>query len=368
MKLTAQRKQLTEALTYVAQALNNRPNIPALASIKLDADGDTLTLTATDYDRWHRAAIDAQGDPGQALAPGQLLRDLVAGLKADEVTLAADNGRLHLTAGRSRYQLAAAPVEDYPTPLDPGPEVATVDAEALRHACEAAAAAASTEQAQPGLLGANLQHADRTLTVAASDRYRLVATHLHTGADGEWRALPNARELAAVTKHLDGQVTIRRTDNTITVDDGQHTATLRLIDREWVPNWQRLVPASSRHILVDVAELDEAIDRAKLVVEKNSPLRIDIDGDQIRLSPNSGDHQGSEELEALSADLDQTFVAGYQPGYLLTALVTQRTERAHLDLPDDPNKPLAIRPIEPDADQAGDHHLHIVMPIRFDRS
>ena len=65
MKLRLDRDQLAEAITWTARALSTRPATPVLTGILLEADADTLTFTAYDYDVSRRSQCPATTtDPG----------------------------------------------------------------------------------------------------------------------------------------------------------------------------------------------------------------------------------------------------------------------------------------------------------------
>ncbi|RNB64005.1 DNA polymerase III subunit beta, partial [Brevibacillus invocatus] len=50
MNITVQREKLSNAVSHVSKAVSNRTTIPILTGIKIKADDEGLTLTASDSD------------------------------------------------------------------------------------------------------------------------------------------------------------------------------------------------------------------------------------------------------------------------------------------------------------------------------
>src|SRR5690349_24485894 len=102
MKLTIDRNALMRALSHVQAVVERRNTIPILSNILLQAEGDKLSLTATDLDIEASDAAEAKiKKSGSITAPAQTLFDVVRKLpEGSEISLELSDGRLAISAGR----------------------------------------------------------------------------------------------------------------------------------------------------------------------------------------------------------------------------------------------------------------------------
>ena len=98
--------------------VERRNTIPILSNVLLSADRDTMALSATDLDMEiideTPGRVDGQG---QITAPAHTLYEIVRKLpEGSEVELrfSADDPRLQVSAGRSRFNLPVLPAGDFP--------------------------------------------------------------------------------------------------------------------------------------------------------------------------------------------------------------------------------------------------------------
>src|SRR3712207_2539683 len=77
MKITVARDELVAKLGAVSRAVSTRGTVQVLSGILISADGDALTLAATDMELSLRTTLDAQveGD-GAVVIPGKPLVDI----------------------------------------------------------------------------------------------------------------------------------------------------------------------------------------------------------------------------------------------------------------------------------------------------
>src|SRR5690349_24550769 len=89
VKLTCERDELVRRLAIVSRALSTRTTVQVLSGILLDAEGDRLTLAATDMELSLRSSLDAQIESeGRGVVQGKLLGEIAGVLPGSEVTLA----------------------------------------------------------------------------------------------------------------------------------------------------------------------------------------------------------------------------------------------------------------------------------------
>ncbi len=183
MKFQVERDVLAEAVGWVSRALPARPVIPVLSGLLLQAgDGLTaggLTLSCFDYEVSARAEVGAEvAEPGTVLVPGRLLAEITRSLPSLPVEFADDPDGVSLTCGSASFTLVTLPVEEYPDLPVLSLTAGTVDGGDLAAAVGQVAPAASRDDTLPLLTGVNLEVQGETMTLAATDRYRLAVRDL----------------------------------------------------------------------------------------------------------------------------------------------------------------------------------------------
>src|ERR1700758_5237328 len=178
VKLQVERDPLAEAVAWTARALPARPTAPVLAGMRLQA-GSELTLSTFDYEVSAQATIPVTADePGTVLVSGRLLAEIVRSLPAKPVELTTDGTRTTVKCGSATFTLLRLPAEEYP-PLPAMPETTgTVGADTFASAIHQVAIAAGKDDTLPALTGIRMEINEDTLTMVATDRYRLAVREL----------------------------------------------------------------------------------------------------------------------------------------------------------------------------------------------
>src|SRR5689334_6092746 len=190
MKFRVERDALADAVAWTAKSLPSRPSVPVLAGVMLRVSDGRLQVSGFDYEVSSQVGVDVQADAdGAALVSGRLLAEITKSLRALPVELAAVGSHVELTCGSARFTLPTMPVEDYPTLPDMPATAGTVEAGPFAAAVAQVALAAGRDDTLPVLTGVRLELEGTTLTMLATDRYRLAIREL------EWR--PEGGEVSA---------------------------------------------------------------------------------------------------------------------------------------------------------------------------
>ncbi len=375
MKFRLDRDVLADAVAWTARTLPNRPTVPVLAGLRIDASDTQVTFSSFDYEVSGRVSVEADvADGGTVLVSGRLLADIARSLPNKPVDLNADGSKVTITCGSARFTLLTLPVEEYPD-LPSMPEASgTVDGTVLAEAVSQVAVAAGRDDMLPTLTGIRIEIEGETVTLGATDRYRLAVREFtwNPGTpDISAVALVPARTLVDAAKTLGPAGAVTLALGTGTQDSllglaagGRHT-TSRLIDGEWVPNYRRLFPAETATVArVEISALVESVKRVALVAERNTPVRLAFDEGQVVLEAGSG--EDAQASEALPADVQGPAIAtGFNPTYLLDGLQALGTPFAHLSFTDTPLKPVVIQGVGSAEAEPEGGYRYLAMPIRL---
>jgi DNA polymerase-3 subunit beta len=374
MRFRVERDVLAEAVTWTARSLPTRPPVPVLAGVRIEADPQgVVQLSSFDYEVSARSEIAADvSEGGTVLVSGRLLAEIARALPAKPVDMVLDGSRVVVTCGASRFTLLTMPVEDYPTLPTMPAQVGVVRGEDFTEAVNQVTVAASRDDTLPLLTGVRMEIEGETITLLATDRYRLALRTLSwtpANPSGSAIALVRARTLSDAAKSLGGsdQVTVGLSTG-VGVDiigfeaGGRHTTSL-LVDGDYPPV-RRLFPTETPiHAVVSTGALIEAARRVALVAERNTPIRLSFSSGQVVLDAGQGDDaQASEALEASLTGEDIT--VAFNPQYLLDGLGALNAEYVRLAFTH-PNKPVEFTG-QASADADDDRsYRYLLVPIRF---
>lgn len=374
MKFRLERDVLAEAVAWTARTLPNRPTVPVLAGLRIDAVDGAVTFSSFDYEVSGRAEVPAEvADPGTVLVSGRLLADIGRALPNRPVDLTSDGTKVIITCGSARFTLLTLPIDEYPALPDAPESSGTVDGELFADAVGQVAVAAGRDDMLPTLTGIRIEIEGETVTLAATDRYRLAVRELTwrpSRPDTSAVALVPARTLVDAAKTLapSGEITLALggpdQDSLIGLAAGGRRTTSRLIDGEWVPNYQRLFPTEASTVArVEMSALIESVKRVALVAERNTPVQLSFDDGQVVLEAGSGeDAQASEGLPA--AVEGPAITTGFNPGYLLDGLQAVQAPFAYLSFTD-PRKAAVLQGAESLESDPLPGYRYLAMPVRI---
>jgi len=194
MKISIERAALLKAVSQAQSVVERRNTIPILANVLIEAEGDTASFRATDLDIEVVDKTTAVVErPGATTVSAVTLHEIVRKLPDGALVQLSDDGtsgRLEVNAGRSSFQLATLPREDFPV-MTSSEYSANFSAKApdLRRLFDKSKFAISTEETRYYLNGVYMHVAQgesgQVLRCVATDGHRLarVDMPLPSGAD-----------------------------------------------------------------------------------------------------------------------------------------------------------------------------------------
>src|SRR5690606_10646366 len=372
MKIRVERDNLADAVAWVAKSLPARPSVPVLGGGLLAAGGDgALTGSVFDYEVSATVSVAATiAEEGKVLVSGRLLADITKALPAQPVDIAVDGSRVGISCGSARFSLPTMPVEDYPQ-LPAQPQfVGELDGQAFGEAVSQVAVASGKDDTLPMLTGMRLEISGETLTMVATDRFRLAMKEFTwKPADGVTDAavLVPAKTLSEAARSLGSAGTTVRLglssgEGMLGLAGADRHTTTRLLDAEFPP-YRKLLPSQyTSRAELEVPTLTEAIKRVSLVAERGTQVRLEFSEGSLKLAAG-GDDDGSAEEELPVAYEGEPVIIAFNPGYLLDGLPALPSDRAELTFTT-PNRPALIKPLD-DEGKVAAGYLYLLMPVRL---
>jgi DNA polymerase III subunit beta len=320
-----------------------------------------------------RATIAAQIDgDGSIVLPGKTLVDIARLLPSDEVTIEhrPSESVVHVTAGSASYTLHTYNPEDFPRLPDvTSVQTFPVDRESLLETILRVARAASRDESRPVLTGILVQFAGGTLTMAATDSYRLAVKETElSGKAPDLEAIVPGRaltELARVATAGDS-IDVGVHENQVVFGTGSDSGgsgsgggiwlTTRRIDGQF-PNYRQLLPEQFEHELtLPRTELLEVVRRASVMIQRATPLQLRFAEGEITVIART--HEVGESQESMPAPYSgETLEIGFNADFLREGLESVDGDDIRFKL---------ISPLRPAVLQGdGDEFTYLVMPIRL---
>lgn len=331
MKFSIERGVLLKAVAQAQSVVERRNTIPILANVLIEAEGDQVSFRATDLDIEVVDQAPAKVErAGATTVSAVTLHEIVRKLPDGALVTLVDDGslgRLSVEAGRSQFQLATLPREDFPVMASSEYESNfAAPAPVLRRLFDKSKFAISTEETRYYLNGVYMHVADsggqQVLRCVATDGHRLarIDAPLPEDASNMPGVIVPRKTVGELRKLLDddeAQIAVSVSETKVRFATPGITLTSKVIDGTF-PDYSRVIPSgNTRRLEVDASEFAQAVDRVATVSsERSRAVKMALDEDRLILSVNAPD-SGNAEEELAVAYGDDHLEIGFNAKYLL---------------------------------------------------
>ncbi len=350
MKFQVNRDVLSEAVSFAVKMLPARTTLPILSGVLIEATSEGLVFSSFDYEVSTQTKVSATVEtPGRVLVSGRLLAEIANRLPNAPVTFEHVDSRIQVSCGSANFTLLSMPVEEYPTVPQVEGETGVLPAEEFSAAVAQVAVAASRDDVTPVITGVQLEITGNSLSLVATDRYRVAIRDIPweaTGTSDDITALVPARTMQEIGKTFghSGNISISITnkdDRELIAFSAENKTVTSLLIKGNFPPVKRLFPEKvENYAVVNTAELIEATRRVKLVVEREAALRFTFANNSLTLEAIGGEQaQASESIDAVISGPE--VVVSLKPDFLLDGLGAVNSEFTRIGFTsvDNPAKP-----------------------------
>lgn len=366
--LQIDRDALLKPLQAVTGIVEKRHTLPILSNVLLEKKSDQLHLVATDLEIQvsTRCEIGKSGTEEQQLTvSARKLQDILRAMpEGTSIALDAQNNRLQVKAGKSRFNLQTLPAADFPLVGDSGPALAEVRLEqkTLRELLLLVQFAMAQQDIRYYLNGMLVVLDDEQMRVVATDGHRLSYASSAVAKQDEKREVILPRkavlELTRLLGDTEDPVDIELYANQVRFRFGSVELTTKIIDGKF-PDYTRVIPTNyQKHITVNRMLLLQALQRAAILSnEKFRGVRWMLMEGGLRIScTNNEQEEAQEELEVEYSG--EVLDVGFNITYLLDVLNNVDSERIDCAVGDANSSMLITLPDRSD-------FRYVVMPMRI---
>lgn len=299
MKFIAIRSNIKEAISIIEKAIGENPNLPILKNLLIEAEGSTITFSATNLEIaiTHKVAgkvIEA----GKVTTPINLLSALIGNIQSDRLNFEKKENDLRVATDNYSAVLRGLPADDFPlTPKikDQGSYI-EIKGMFLKEAIQQVTTASQFSDLRPELNSILFNFSLEEMKLAATDGFRLAEKSIPGNAMSAKKIEPfkilvplkTSQELSRIITEEE-VVRIFKDENQVLFKT-EHTELISRLVEGAFPDYSAIVPHEFvAEIVVDRDEFLSAIKLAGVFGQKNSEVKIKV-------------HQNKKAVEISSAD------------------------------------------------------------------
>ena len=378
MKLSCSQETLSRGLQLVNRGVSSgaASTLPVLSNILVASDEGRLRLSATDLKigitHWIPAMIF---EDGAITLPARLLTEFINSLPGDQVEISTQDTQAlaHIRSARYSANIRGIDADEFPLiPTIADEPSAIVNANVLRGIINQVVFAASTDSTRGVLTGVYTTFSGDTITMTASDAYRLSvrSATLNAPAVADFSVLIPARTVAELGRVLpddESAVSISVTPNRSQIlfhfENVDFLATL--LNEQFV-NYKQIIPKESKtRVVASTADLQKAVKIAGFFARDGSSLlRISIEANEsgagtVTVSAETQDLGDNDSVVDCVVQGDSMQI-GFNSKYVADALNVMNSQQVALELIG-PTNAGVLRPVD------GADFLHVIMPVTVPR-
>lgn len=363
MKVICTQENLKIALQTISRIISPSSTLPVLNNVLLKTENGQLKISATNLETGintvTRCKIEMEGE---VCLHAKTLLELVNNLPNQNVTIVKEESDVLFSTENYTTRLKDFPSEEFPSiPGIDTPTVLKIPGPEIKTAIDSVIFAASTSETQPEISGLYFKLEDKTLTLTATDRYRLAENKLSgTFKPHQPVIIPHraALEISRVLMGRTGEAEIFLSDNqaAIRIDDTEIIS--RLIDGQY-PEYSHIIPGEfNTTISVSRTDLVNAVKTAGIFSQNTGSIVMEYVSESQELKISATSHDLGESTVRLSGAVDGragTVFLNYR--YVLDCLNGMTAEHVNIKIVDD-SAPVILQEVDKT------NYIYLIMPIK----
>jgi DNA polymerase-3 subunit beta len=367
MKLQVLQDKLSKGLSIASRFASQRAQLPVLGNILFTTKKNKLLLSSTNLEISVAISLGAQVEKdGQITIPSRTITDLVNNLPNEVVNLTGEKEKMFVKTENFESTVAGMNASDFPDiPQTAGKGSLNVSSEIFQKSLSQVLFAASVDETRPILTGVLFLFKKGSLTMVATDGFRLSQKKLSLKGITKSSKVINPKNalnelLRLVGDDEDVKFGVKKTDNQVVFVFDNITLSSRILEGEF-PDFEKIIPKKSEiKINVDKQELLRAVklasvfarDSANIVRLKVKKKSMDVSAE----SQQSGEQKTQLDVK-VEGDTGKGFEIAFNYRFLEEFLGAIEGEDVELKF-SDPSAPGVF------LDPKDKEYLHLIMPVK----
>lgn len=372
MNFTIEKEVFLKGLSRVQGIVEKRNTIPILSNVLIEANNDSILLTATDLEVGMRASYPATvGQAGKITVSAKKLYEIVKELPEKEIAFKSkDNSWIEISCGKSLFNIVGLSSEEFPHfPEADENKMFPINGALLNEMIEKTFFSISTDDTKYNLNGIYFKKTEEDgnslLRLVATDGHRLamVQRSIETPEieeldQGIIFPRKGIHELKKIAEESDSDLRLGFMDNSAVVSKGKTVVIMRLVNGDF-PDYNRVIPKNNEDIATINRDYFLHVLRRMAILssEKSKGVKIELSSGKLEISssnPDVGDAR--EEMEVIYNGPELTI--GLNARYMIDILQALESENVKLAVKDNMSPGL----ITPEGDEG---FLSVIMPMRL---
>ena len=384
MKFTVDRNAFWKGIDTILDAVSSKPAQPVLSNLLISAEGEVLSLCATDLDLSMRTRVSASiSQSGRVAVPAKTLADITREWPETELSVSVEEGRLILAGqlgsgkgGEGRYVLAVTPADEFPIMPESIEGVSVdlagsseFDGQLLRSMIDRTSFAVSRDETRPVLTGVLWRIDPEFMAMVATDGSRLAESRQQFSGDqgvvdGEAAEVILPPQICSQLAKLLSTGNLNQAvvgDSQVLFDIGDTQLLSRLIEGPYVDYEQVIPKENDKRLSIDVERLLPAVRRVSILSSSYThQIRLKLTEDAVELTASSQE-LGGDAREVLPAGYTgEEIEVAYNAQYLLEILRKLDAGDVTFDLRDS----VTAAVVQPGEGERGSELYYLLMPMR----
>ena len=367
MKVICEGLDLSDAVMKVIKAASQKSPNPVLEGIKIKAENNTLTFTATDTELAIEKKIKADVKiEGETVVPGRIFSEFVKKINYDtiEMTL-SENLQLKLKYTDSEGVFQCMSAAEYPAleEVKSAQKFSIVKKE-IKDLINKIVFSAASDESRPILKGVLFEIDDVSMNGVAVDGFRLaLCTKPIENSTAKMNAVVPGKSLMEIAKLVDDSeeiITFHIQKNYLMADFNGTRIITRLLEGDFFSYKQILAPKDySTVITINREQLENGLERASLLArgDKNNLVKFDIKDKILELTSNSEMGNIREKIPVGLEGKDLTIA--FNAKYYTDALRALNEEFVKIKFTS-PSSPCIITSVEKEYE-----YTYLILPVRI---
>lgn len=355
---------LSDAFLSVSKAISNKITNPILEGIKIVAEDDTLTLSATDTDLSIERKIKANiKTEGEAVVPGKFITEFIKKLTNEMIELELnEKNQMLIKYDDSQSIIQCYNVLEYPAfkAIDTM-QYFGISKKDLKTIINKTIFSVAVDDSRPILKGVLFDIEGNTLNAIALDGYRLAKVKKNIVSNLNMNIVIPAKSLSEISRLLDDSddilnVYVDRT--TLMVDFGDTKLTTRLLEGDFV-NYKQIIAANYETVcIINKEQFEDALERASLLskVGQGNCVKFEVKEKNLCITSNSELGNVKENVPVNMSGKE--LLIAFNARYFIENLKANSDEFVKICF-NAPANPCVIVPVE------GDEFLYLILPVRM---
>ena len=369
MKFSIQREVLLKPLQFIIGVVERRQTLPILSNVFLEVKDNQLSMTATDLEIEivAKTGLDAV-EAGTTTLPARKFLDIVRALPDSaqiQLSQDADKDRVVIRSGKSRFNLATLPADDFPSidEINRSYEFDLSQSQ-LKRLIDKTQFAMAQQDVRYYLNGLLLEITSGLVKTVATDGHRLsyCECEAEVSPDSKIQIILPRKGVIELAKLLEGDdqpahIIVGSNHLQMTLENIRFTT--KLIDGRF-PDYERVIPRTGdKQVVAERESLRQPLARTSILSnEKYRGIRIRLSNGLLQSQAHNPEMEEAEEEVEVQYQGEELEI-GFNVNYLLDALNVIPTEQVNLTFGDSNSSCLMMPSDE------GSGCQYVIMPMRL---